>query len=99
MGPGLGRATLLLPALATVTKARKSVAWMAANDRPYPPALLQAGVVVDRVLIVDAGDHRQRLWWAEETWLRDYYQATSIRGERLWIYRQQKQWFLHGHFG
>lgn len=67
MGPALGQASLLLPALATITQTGKSVAWMAANDRPYPPALLQAGVVVERVVIVDADDHRQRLWCAEQS--------------------------------
>lgn len=37
-------------------------------------------------------------WWSDETWTRDYYEAQSTRGERLWIYRQQKQWYLHGLF-
>lgn len=37
-------------------------------------------------------------WWAEETWIRDYYQATSTRGERVWVFREGKQWFLHGMF-
>jgi protein ImuB len=37
-------------------------------------------------------------WWAEEAWIRDYYQATSTRGERLWIFREGKHWFLHGSF-
>jgi hypothetical protein len=67
IGTGFGRASLLLPALATITQTGKTVAWMAANDRPYPPALLQAGVVVERVVIVDADDHRQRLWCAEQS--------------------------------
>jgi protein ImuB len=37
-------------------------------------------------------------WWSDETWVRNYYQAVSTRGERLWVYRQQQRWFLHGKF-
>jgi protein ImuA len=80
VGPGLGRASLLLPALATVTQAGKSVAWMAANDPPYPPALLQAGVALDRMVIVDADDHRQRLWCAEQS-LREPACAAVVMAE------------------
>ncbi len=35
-------------------------------------------------------------WWAREVWVRDYYEALSSRGERLWIFREHKLWFLHG---
>ena len=37
-------------------------------------------------------------WWAKEGWTRDYYHVVSSRGERLWVYHQQKQWYLHGLF-
>ena len=37
-------------------------------------------------------------WWSSESWTRDYYEAISTRGERVWIYRQDQQWFLHGLF-
>jgi len=37
-------------------------------------------------------------WWSKESWIRDYYQALSSRGERLWIFHQNKQWYLHGLF-
>lgn len=37
-------------------------------------------------------------WWSDESWTRDYYEAQSTRGERLWIYRHEKQWYLHGMF-
>lgn len=37
-------------------------------------------------------------WWSDEVWTRDYYEAISTRGERLWVFRDQKQWFLHGMF-
>lgn len=37
-------------------------------------------------------------WWAKESWTRDYYQVVSSRGEKLWVFRHQKQWYLHGLF-
>lgn len=37
-------------------------------------------------------------WWSKETWIRDYYQALSTRGERLWVFREGKHWYLHGLF-
>lgn len=37
-------------------------------------------------------------WWAKESWTRDYYQAVSSRGEKLWVFHQEKQWYLHGLF-
>lgn len=48
--------------------------------------------------IVEGPERIEGGWWSDETWTRDYYEAMSARGERLWIYRQQKQWFLHGMF-
>lgn len=37
-------------------------------------------------------------WWEGESWQRDYYQARSGDGTRLWIYRCGSDWFLHGFF-
>jgi protein ImuB len=41
-------------------------------------------------------------WWDDSPVARDYYVATTARGERLWIYREMsgsRRWFLHGLFG
>lgn len=66
LGGGLGKATLLLPALATLTQAGKAVAWLPADEQPYAPTLMQAGVDLGRMLITSAKDHHQRLWGAEQ---------------------------------
>lgn len=50
------------------------------------------------VTLVEGPERIEGGWWSEEGWIRDYYQAVSTRGERLWVYRQQQQWFLHGKF-
>lgn len=37
-------------------------------------------------------------WWEGETWHRDYYEALSAQGERLWVFQQDGAWRLHGVF-
>jgi len=41
-------------------------------------------------------------WWDGKDISRDYYQATDVRGVKLWIFREcadPHTWFLHGFFG
>ncbi len=51
------------------------------------------------------GLERERIetgWWDGQEIRRDYFEARTRDGERLWIYRQvapPRQWFLHGYFG
>jgi protein ImuB len=53
---------------------------------------------------LDLGEERERIetgWWDGFEVARDYFVATTARGERLWIYRELKGrrgWFLHGLF-
>ena len=53
---------------------------------------------------LDLGRERERIetgWWDGFEVARDYFVATTARGERLWIYRELKGrrgWFLHGMF-
>ncbi len=40
-------------------------------------------------------------WWDDAGVARDYYVATTVRGGRLWIYRElggERHWYLHGIF-
>lgn len=37
-------------------------------------------------------------WWEGEAWYRDYYEALSAQGERLWVFQQEGTWCLHGVF-
>ena len=54
---------------------------------------------------LDLGVERERIetgWWDGHEVARDYFVATTTRGERLWIYRDlngRRRWFLHGLFG
>jgi protein ImuB len=53
---------------------------------------------------LDLGEELERIetgWWDGFEVARDYFVATSVRGERLWIYREMygsRSWFLHGLF-
>lgn len=65
-GPGLGKTSLLLPALASLTRAGETVAWLSAGEPPYAPALAGAGMDLGRLLVLEAGESRQQLWAAEQ---------------------------------
>ena len=44
----------------------------------------------------------QQGWWDEARQARDYFTATTRRGQRLWVYREldgERAWYLHGIFG
>lgn len=55
--------------------------------------------------VVDLGAECERIetgWWDGQAVARDYFVATTIQGERLWLYREcggRRGWFLHGLFG
>ncbi len=70
---GTGELSLLLPALAAVTRRPEArwCAWMAPPLQPFAPALAQRGVALERVLVVqpqreDAGE-KYALWAFEQT--------------------------------
>ncbi len=38
------------------------------------------------------------LWWESEALERDYFVVTALEGERLWIFQEKGQFYLHGFF-
>ncbi|BAO43726.1 translesion DNA synthesis-associated protein ImuA [Thiolapillus brandeum] len=62
-GPGL---SLLLPALASLSRQSRWLAWVDAPWLPYAPALAARGVDVSRVLLIRGRDADQGLWAAEQ---------------------------------
>lgn len=62
---GLGECSLLLPALAALTQARRRVALVAPPHVPYAPALAAAGVDLGQILHIDAGSADTH-WTAEQ---------------------------------
>jgi hypothetical protein len=66
---GIGELSLLLPALAQLSRAGRYVAWIAPPCLPYPPALARHGLALERLLLVQTRD-TQTLLWATEQALR-----------------------------
>ncbi len=70
---GVGELSLLLPALAAVTRRPQArwCAWIAPPLRPFAPALAQCGMELERVLVVQAQsqdtDGKSALWAFEQT--------------------------------
>jgi protein ImuA len=63
---GIGELSLLLPALAKLSRAGRYLVWIAPPCLPYPPALAQHGLVLNRVVLVEARDTPSVLWAAEQ---------------------------------
>jgi protein ImuA len=70
---GVGELSLLLPALATVTRRPEArwCAWVGPPLRPFAPALAQGGVALERVLVVNTPKKdvkgKNTLWAFEQT--------------------------------
>jgi hypothetical protein len=63
---GIGELSLVLPALARVTRAGRYLAWIAPPSLPCPAALAQAGIALERLLLVRTTDTASGLWAAEQ---------------------------------
>jgi hypothetical protein len=68
---GTGELQLLMPALASLSQPREDreagwIAWIDPPFEPYPPALIQWGVNLSRVLIVRPKKPQESLWAAEQ---------------------------------
>ncbi|MEQ8662388.1 MAG: hypothetical protein RLW62_16350, partial [Gammaproteobacteria bacterium] len=51
--------------------------------------------------LVPGRERIQNGWWDEAAVARDYFTATTLRGGRLWVFREldgARRWFLHGIF-
>ncbi len=59
---GIGEMRLVLPAVASLTRAGRQVVWVAPPYRPYAPALAAAGVDLHRLVLVRCRDAREALW-------------------------------------
>ncbi len=62
---GIGECSLVLPALAALTQARRRVALIAPPYIPYAPALAAAGVDLDQIVHIDA-NAADTHWTAEQ---------------------------------
>lgn len=65
------------------------------------PLALHGGVPHFRgPLTLERGPERiESGWWDGGDIRRDYHVARTVRGERLWVFRDAGGWYLHGLFG
>lgn len=63
---GIGELSLLMPALASLSRTGRWIAWVSPPYLPYAPALAAAGLDLTRVLIVQADDADDALWALEQ---------------------------------
>lgn len=63
---GIGELTLLMPALARLSREGRWLVLVAPPYVPYAPALVRAGVDLARAVVVEPGAAREALWAAEQ---------------------------------
>ena len=97
-GVGIGEVTFLAGALARASEANRLVAWINPPYLPYAPALAQAGLALDRCLVVRPANREDALWAAEQAlksgacgavmlWLEEG--AAHRHDEYAWLRRLQ----------
>jgi hypothetical protein len=64
---GIGELSLLLPALARLSRGDRWLAFIAPPYIPYAPALAAAGIDLARVLLVEPGTRRDQAWAMEQS--------------------------------
>lgn len=65
-GVGIGEVTFLGGALARASEGDRLVAWINPPHLPYAPAIAQAGVPLERCLVVRPASREDALWAAEQ---------------------------------
>lgn len=67
---GIGELGLLLPAMAKLSQAGRHIVWVAPPHQPYAPALVQAGIEISQILILNCQKEND-IPWALEKLLRN----------------------------
>jgi cell division inhibitor SulA/protein ImuA len=65
-GAGIGEVAFLASALARAAGEDRLVAWIAPPYLPYAPALVQAGMPLERCMVVKPANREDALWAAEQ---------------------------------
>lgn len=66
-GVGIGEIGFLCGALARTAEGRRMIAWVDPPHLPYAPALAQAGIALDRCVVVRPANREDALWAAEQS--------------------------------
>ena len=88
--PGIGEVSLLLPALRRVTAQDQWVALINPPYVPYAPALTNAGIRLDRLLIIDAQSDTDALWSTEQVLRAGLFASVIAWVERSTAQKQRR---------
>ena len=101
-GVGIGEVSFLAGAIARASAGNRIIAWVNAPHLPYAPALAQAGIALERCLVVRPATREDALWAAEQSlksgacgavlfWLGQILGDRPLRGadEYAWLRRLQ----------
>jgi cell division inhibitor SulA/protein ImuA len=93
-GIGIGEVGFLAGALARASEGDRLVAWINAPHVPYAPALSQAGIPLDRCLVIQPPSSEDALWAAEQTLKSGACGAAliwlaNVKNQYAWLRRLQ----------
>ena len=93
-GAGIGEVSFLCAALARASQGGRLLAWVNAPYLPYAPALAQAGILLDRCLVIRPVTREDALWAAEQALKSGACAAVMLWMERFaeeyaWLRRLQ----------
>ncbi len=63
---GIGELRLVMPALAALSREQRYVAFIAPPYLPYPPALVQQGIKLEQIVLIEKQTLASSLWAAEQ---------------------------------
>lgn len=87
---GIGELSLLLPALRRITAQGQWVALINPPYIPYAPALTNAGIRLDRLLIINAQDDIDTLWSTEQVLRAGLFASVIAWVERSTAQKQRR---------
>ena len=82
---GIGEMRLLVPVLARLSQDGQMVMLVAPPAIPYPPALAQHGVLLDRLIVVNAAQRADCLWVIEQA-----LKSASLGALIAWLPEQSR---------
>ena len=88
---GVGEFTLLLPAMAALTQQQQWIALVAPPHTPYAPALVNAGVVLERLLVINPDDQKNAYWATEQLLRSAVFSSVVLWAEKVSDERRQRR--------
>jgi len=88
---GVGEFTLLLPAMAALTQQQQWIALVAPPYIPYAPALVNAGVALERLLVINPDDQKNAYWAAEQLLRSAVFSSVVLWAEKTSDERRQRR--------